>query len=636
MRIRCEETAKKSDDTSSGMSPWVPLDELSDSVNIGEDELHGFLSADEDSSNFDVDMTHLEMNAPEIQVFITTQQAPVSSSPGIRRNSKNSKVTSGFVSREDRPGRLGKKDGWRKQAAVLKAKYEVLKMEKEQSKRRWEEGCVEMAEAAQMAYSLRVAVESILEPDRRRVSLSAPCTPRGGKPKEENIYGLDERLRRLKASSAMRSKEMNIGAHVDLESQADALHRRIEMLQQKSQFPCSSISTPDESDSEIHQSDQQSIGQEDTDGSCYSPLSTRANDAVYRLLKQAEDGCILEEELAKQLQTKETVREILAQINAEAEHWKHVQGVLKNVSVEMATVQQACLRWEKRALDAETLAATRQREGEEWRVKSQTAQQKIEKLEVELTQLQETIEGVKQRHALEQSRWLDIGSGHTAANNLGYTVILQPIANTSSADSCRCSVVKDHSEGCKRSAELCTTSRQNLQGGRVLEPSNPDRNVSVPSRLPSPRRPTSREVSESTKVRQKPQNIGALAGTPTTEVNKVSSGSKTAVQRNGRERSLSVDRLSPRAPVRKASPTRSNSIFTENQENLSVSMNGYSASKKVFGTRGQSPAKKPGPSPAPGCRGPSPPRSTSSVHQRGPLKDVKTNIPLRYSDAQKV
>ena len=50
------------------------------------------------------------------------------------------------------------------------------------------------------------------------------------------------------------------------------------------------------------------------------------------------------------------------QINAEAEQWKHVQGVLKNVSVEMATVQQACLRWEKRALEAEGLAATRQRE----------------------------------------------------------------------------------------------------------------------------------------------------------------------------------------------------------------------------------------------------------------------------------
>lgn len=113
----------------------------------------------------------------------------------------------------------------------------------------------------------------------------------------------------------------------------------------------------------------------------------------------------MEEEFAKQLQTKETVRELLAQvcgpfkagkcflkcsilmrslhhslririlvtrlktslwfivqINAEAEQWIHVQGVLKNVSVEMATLQQSCLRWEKRALDAENLATKRQRE----------------------------------------------------------------------------------------------------------------------------------------------------------------------------------------------------------------------------------------------------------------------------------
>lgn len=52
----------------------------------------------------------------------------------------------------------------------------------------------------------------------------------------------------------------------------------------------------------------------------------------------------------------------ILQINAEAEQWKQVQEVLKNVSVEMATVQQACLRWEKRALDAEHLATARQRE----------------------------------------------------------------------------------------------------------------------------------------------------------------------------------------------------------------------------------------------------------------------------------
>lgn len=148
----------------SGMFPWVPVDELSDSVNIGEDELRRFLSADEESCNFDVDMTHLEMNAPEIEVFITTQQAPLISSPGVPSNSNDSKVTSGFVSREDRPGRKGKKDGWRKQAAVLKAKCEVLRMEKEVAKQRWEDGCADMAEAAQMAHSLRIAVESILEP----------------------------------------------------------------------------------------------------------------------------------------------------------------------------------------------------------------------------------------------------------------------------------------------------------------------------------------------------------------------------------------------------------------------------------------------------------------------------------------
>lgn len=256
-------------------------------------------------------------------------------------------------------------------------------------------------------------------------------------------------------------------------------------------------------------------------------------------------------------------------------------------------------------------------------MKAQTAQQKIEKLETELTQLREIIEGVKQRHALEQSRWLDIGSGHGAANNLGYTVIVQPIANASSSDNCRCSAMKDQTEGCKRSADKCNISRQNLQGSRILpEPSNLGKDVPVPSRLPSPRRPTPREVSELTKAKQKPQNISVLPAL-SSESTKISTDHKAAVQRSGKERSVSVDRLSSRAPVRKASPTRSASIFTENQENLCVSMNGGSSAKKVFGTsRGPSPARRSGQSPAPGCRGPSPPRTNFSVHQRGPLKDM--------------
>lgn len=160
---------RKPTHTSPGKGTWVPVEQLSDSVNIGEDELLKFgSSSEEESGNFDLDMSHLEMNAPEIQVFITTNQAPriaASSSPGVvvSNSNKSTKGMSDFVSREDRPGRKGKKEGWRKQAAVLKAKCEVLRMEKELAKQRWKEGCADMAQAAEMAHTLRAEVESILE-----------------------------------------------------------------------------------------------------------------------------------------------------------------------------------------------------------------------------------------------------------------------------------------------------------------------------------------------------------------------------------------------------------------------------------------------------------------------------------------
>ena len=155
---------KRASHISPAKSPWVPVEQLSDSVNIGEDGLKGFGSSTDEleSCNFDLEMSHLEMNAPEIQVFITTQQAPRILKRGVRC-SKSSKSTSGFVSREERPGRKGK-EGWRRQAAVLKAKCEMLRMEKELAQQRWKEGCAEMAQAAEMAHSLRAAVESILEP----------------------------------------------------------------------------------------------------------------------------------------------------------------------------------------------------------------------------------------------------------------------------------------------------------------------------------------------------------------------------------------------------------------------------------------------------------------------------------------
>jgi len=93
--------------------------------------------------------------------------------------------------------------------------------------------------------------------ERRRGMFSEPCTPRRADRKDASSQGLDERLRRLKASSAMRSKGADI--HTNLENQAEALHKRIEILQQRTQFPCTNLSTPEESDSEMQHSDQVSL-----------------------------------------------------------------------------------------------------------------------------------------------------------------------------------------------------------------------------------------------------------------------------------------------------------------------------------------------------------------------------------------
>lgn len=55
---------------------------------------------------------------------------------------------------------LGEKKGW---SAVLKAKCEVLQMEKDIAEQRWVKQCEEMAQAAEMAHCLRASVETILE-----------------------------------------------------------------------------------------------------------------------------------------------------------------------------------------------------------------------------------------------------------------------------------------------------------------------------------------------------------------------------------------------------------------------------------------------------------------------------------------
>ena len=78
---------------------------------------------------------------------------------------------------------------------------------------------------------------------------------------------------------------------------------------------------------------------------------------------------------------------------------------------------------------------------ERWRVEVQKSEEKIKELEKELTVVRATMEEVKNRHALEQSRLVGSCGSH------GYTLVLKPFLQTASTDhsglgtnQCRCSV----------------------------------------------------------------------------------------------------------------------------------------------------------------------------------------------------
>lgn len=239
-----------------------------------------------------------------------------------------------------------------------------------------------------------------------------------------------------------------------------------------------------------------------------------------------------------------------------------------------------------------------------------------------MAELQETVEGVKQRHALGQNRWLDVGSNLGTTGNLGYTLVLQPIGSNTVSDGCKCSVSKDL-EGC-----ISCESRPDLD---VREASDSDRRAAGAPRFSSPRRSLPREA-ELNKVRQKPQNA-SLHLAPVSEITKGNvqppACQRSRTPKSDKERSVSLERSHQKVPVRRSSPVRSEKVFIENQENMSGGSQ-TSMSKKVGPLRGQSPVRKIGPSPAPSCRGSSPQTSNFSVHQRVPLKDMRVNIPVRH------
>lgn len=265
--------------------PWSPVEHLSDSVNLGEDDeleeeeeqdgdaqLGSSRSSsssddddtdnddhDHDSSNFDLEMLHLEMNAPEIEVFVTTPQAPGIIISGMGESTESvSEFAMLSSSSMDEGGssssscfeetRNAKKDPqeWQKQAVVMKAKCALLKMEKAFAQQRWEEGCEQMTQAAEMAHSLRAAVELILEPIRQTVVTSSKsCTPWRVAAEEEKKglaedKGLLERLERLQMGSDdhLSQKKLDSKAQLHLEHQAlhQTLRDRIDILQRKSKL----------------------------------------------------------------------------------------------------------------------------------------------------------------------------------------------------------------------------------------------------------------------------------------------------------------------------------------------------------------------------------------------------------------
>jgi hypothetical protein len=261
--------------------PWSPVEHLSDSVNLGEDdeleeeeEQDGdvqFGSSrsssssddedtdnddhDHDSSNFDLEMSRLEMNAPEIEVFVTTPQASgiiisgmgesTEGVSGFAVSSSSSMDEGGSSSSCFEETRNFKKDPqeWRKQAVVMKAKCELLKMEKEFAQQRWEEGCEQMTQAAEMAHSLHAAVELILEPIRQTVVTSSTPWRVAAEEEKKGLAedkGLLERLERLQMGSddQLSQKKLDSKAQLHLEHQAlhQALRDRIDILQRKSKL----------------------------------------------------------------------------------------------------------------------------------------------------------------------------------------------------------------------------------------------------------------------------------------------------------------------------------------------------------------------------------------------------------------
>ncbi|KAG0621046.1 hypothetical protein M758_4G264200 [Ceratodon purpureus] len=285
-----------------------------------------------------------------------------------------------FTDHEENAGEEGDKNSHLRTEkgwpAVLKAKCVVLQMEKELADQKLQQQCAEMAQAAEMAHCLRASVQTILE-TAKRGTVSAPCTP-GRLHFPEESPCIKQRIQRLQTVNVQR----------DLEEQAKSFQNRIDNLRLKSQV--------------------------------------RSGDSFFRS----------KEVISKTpLSSTSTTTQVLT---SDGEDWAQVQEVLKQLRGKTGSLQFNCENWEKRAIFAEAKAASLQIEEEKWRLEAQKSEEKVRELERELLQVRATLEEVRNRHALEQSRLLGSGSNH------GYTLVLQPIVtNHGSSTGCRCTTSAD-------------------------------------------------------------------------------------------------------------------------------------------------------------------------------------------------
>lgn len=311
-------------------------------------------------------------------------------------------------------------------------------------------------------------------------------------------------------------------------------------------------------------------------------------------------------------------------LTSDGEDWAQVQEVLKQLRGKTGSLQFSCENWEKRAIFAESKAASLQIEEEKWRVAAQKAEERVRELERDLVQVRATLEEVRNRHALEQSRLLGSGSSH------GYTLVLQPIVTSNS--SCKGATDCDSCSHCHIStssgfhhpaavSDVDNTPEDAASFENCIdifdEPSSdrpPSSNqVHTPDREPSEATATSEQASSRHRYEGAQEDDDSQTPPKAEPVSTVQETSKTET-----EKSISQKWFKQRPKNRRPGTPSSDMSMSETRSNLG---NSPIPSKGLQRKGNANGAQKPGPVYAGSLRVSSP----SHLEKRVPLREIKRN-----------